>query len=53
MTTKMIDYSSHDSPYRSVGPQVEEYYRGIVDTLRILRAEIISCKLDNDMLVEA
>ena len=53
MMRKMVDYSSHDSPYRSVGKQREEYSLGIAYTLRCLREEIRSCKADNDKLVEA
>lgn len=53
MIRKMVDYSSRDSPYKFVRQQGEEYSTDIEDTLRSLRAEIISCKVDNDRLVEA
>jgi len=49
----MVDYNSCDSPYKSVGKQGEEYYPSVVDTLRSLRAEIRSCKVENYRLVEA
>ena len=52
MTSIMVDYSSCDSPYRSVEQQGDEYSPDIVDTLRILKAEIKSCKVDNDMFFE-
>lgn len=48
----MVDYSSRDSPYRSVGQQGDEHSLGIVDTLRGLKEEIRSCKENNDRLVE-
>jgi len=53
MMRKMVDCSSHDSPYRSIGKQGEEYSPGIAGTLRSLREKIKSCKEDNDRLVEA
>lgn len=31
MTSKMVDYSSHDSPYISLGQQGEDYSPSIVD----------------------
>jgi len=49
----MVDYSSWDLSYISVGHQGDEYSLGIVDTLRSLRAQIKICKEDNDKLVEA
>lgn len=53
MMRKMVDYSSHESPYISVEKQGEEYSPGVADTLRSLRAKIRSCKADNCRLVEA
>jgi len=49
----MVDYSSCDSPYKSVGKQGGENSPSIEDTLRSLRENIRSCKADNDRLVEA
>ena len=53
MTRKVVDYNSRDSPYILVGQQGDEYSLTIANTLRSLRAEIKSCKVDNDRLVEA
>ena len=53
MTSKMVDHSSHDSPYKSVRKQGGEYSLGITDTLRSFRAEIRSGKMNKDRLVEA
>ena len=53
MTRKMVDYNSRDTPYISVGQLGDGYSPSVVDTLRSLREEIISCKEDNDRLVEA
>lgn len=49
----MVDYGSCGSSYTSVGHQGEDYSPGIEDTLRNLRVEIISYKVENDRLVEA
>jgi len=63
MKTRMIDYNSHESSYRpyvnsmegerSIGHLGEEYSPDIVDTLRSLRVDIRSCKVDNNKLIEA
>ena len=53
MPSKMVYYSSHDSPYKSIGKQGNVRSPSVEDTLRSLRAEIRSCKEDNDRLVEA
>lgn len=53
MTSKMVDYNSRDTSYRLIGKEGEEYSLGIVDTLRRLRVDIRSSKVDNDRLVEA
>jgi len=53
MMRKIVYYSSHESPYRSVGKQGDEHSLGVADTLRSLRVEIRSCKVDDDKLVEA
>ena len=49
----MVDYSSYDSPYKTIRKQGGEYLPGIADTMMSWKAEIRSCKLDNDRLVEA
>ena len=49
----MVDYSSHDSPYRSVEQQGDEYSPDIADTLRSLKVEIKSCKVYNDKIFES
>ncbi len=51
MTRKMVDYSSRDSPYRSDEQHGDEYSFDIVDTLRSLKATIISFKVDNDEII--
>lgn len=48
-----MDYSSCDSPYKSVGQQGDEYSPDILNTLRSLREEIKSCKEDNGRFFEA
>jgi len=53
MTSKMVDYSSCDSPCRLIWQHGDGYSPDIVDTLRSLRENIRSCKVDNDRLVEA
>jgi len=53
MMRKMVDYTSYDSPYILVGKQGGDNSPAIEDTLRNLRADIRSCKVDNDRLVEA
>lgn len=53
MTSEMVDYSSCDSPYRSTRKKGGKHSPSISYTLRSLRAEIKSCKEDNDRLVEA
>jgi len=51
MTTKMIDYSYPESPYGS------DEWRGVgnssdlADTLRILKAEIRSCKANHEKIM--
>ena len=51
MTSKMVDYRSRDSPYgldeqHGVGNSYD-----LVETLRSLKAEIRSCKEDNDKII--
>lgn len=43
MMRKMVNYSSCESPYRSVGKQGGDHSPSTADTLRILRVEIRSC----------
>lgn len=40
MKIRMVDYSSHDSPYRSDEHQRDEYSPNIEDTLRSLRKKL-------------
>lgn len=51
MTKKMVDYSSQDSPYRLNEQHIDEYSPDIADTLRILKENIIICKVDNDRII--
>ena len=53
MTSKMVDYSSRDSPYRSYEQHGEGYSPDITDTLRNLKSEIRSCKEDNDLIIQS
>jgi len=48
MTSKMVDYSSQDYPYRSDEQHGDGYSPDIADTLRSLKAEIRSCKADDE-----
>lgn len=52
MMRKILDYSSHDSPYILVMKQEDEYSPCIANTLRSLREKTRSCKEKNDRLVE-
>ena len=47
----MVDYSSYDSPYRSDEQHRDACSPGIAYTLRSLKAEIKSCKVDNDKII--
>ena len=51
MTSKMVDYSSRDSPYISDEQHGHEKYPKIADTLGILKAEIRIWKEDNDKII--
>ena len=53
MTSTMVDYSSCDSPYRSVEWQGDEYSPNLADTMRSLKVDIKSCKAYNNMLIES
>lgn len=53
MMSRMVDYISRDSPYRSIENKGDEYSPDIEDTLRSLKAEIRSCKADNNKLIES
>ena len=53
MTSKMVDYSSWDSPYvldeqRGVGHSSD-----LENMLKILKEEIRICKADNDIIIQA
>jgi len=53
MTSKMVDYSSQDSPYGlneqcGVGNSSD-----LAKTLRSLKEEIRLCKVDNDRIIQA
>lgn len=62
MKSRMVEDSSYDSPYRleeksvgwekSVRQQGEGESPDLANTLRSLKAEIISCKADNERLIE-
>lgn len=62
MKSRMVDYSSYDSPYRqeeklvgwekSVEQQGEVGSPDLVNTLRSLRINIINCKFDNKQMIE-
>jgi len=53
MTRKMVDYNSQDSPYKSDEQHGDEYSLDIKDTLRSLKEDIISCKVDNDRIIQS
>jgi len=63
MKRKLVDYSSHDSPYRPyvksmewerlVEKQGEDYSLDQAYKLRSLRVEIRICKANNNKLIEA
>ncbi len=53
MMRRMVDYSSCDSPYRSIKHQGDEYSSNIDDALRSLKARIRSCKADNNRLIKS
>lgn len=53
MTSKMVDYSSLDSPYgldEQCGVGISS---DLADTLRSLNVEIRSCKANNDIIIQA
>ena len=52
MTSKMVDYSSCVSPYRSDKQHGDEYSPDIANTLISLKKEIRSCKVDNDKIIQ-
>lgn len=51
MTSRMVDYNSHDCPYRSDERQGDEYSLAITNMLRSLKEEIRSCKEKNSRLI--
>ena len=48
MTSKMVDYNSRDCPYWSDEQHGDKYSPHIADTLRSLKEEIRSYKIDKD-----
>jgi len=53
MNTKMVDYISLDSPYRSDEQHGDGYSPNIATTLRSLKEEIKSCKPNNDKVIHS
>ena len=53
MTSKMVDYSSRDSPYVSDEQCGVGYSTDLAETLRSLKEEIRSCKADNDQIIQS
>lgn len=63
MKIKKFDYSSYDSPYRpketlvgwerSAEQKGEGFSPGLADTLRSLKKKVVSCKIENEQLIEA
>jgi len=49
----MLDYSSHYYPYISDEQHGNEYSPDIENTLRSFKADIKSCKSDNDNIIES
>ena len=47
----MVDYSSRDSPYRSNEKHGDQYSPHIADTLRSLKEEIRSFKVDKNKII--
>lgn len=50
-TSKMVDYSSRESPCRLDEQHGDGYSPDMADTLRSLKEEIQSCKEDNDIII--
>ena len=53
MTSKMVDYSSRDSPYRLDEQHRDDYSPDIKNTLRSLKKEIRSWNLDNEKIIQS
>lgn len=53
MTIGMVNYSSHDSPYRLDEQHSDEYSPNIVDRLRSSKAKIRICKEDNEFFIRS
>ena len=53
ITSKMVDYSSRDSPYRSYEQPRKGYSPNIEDTLRSLKKEMLSYKVDKDIIIQS
>ena len=51
MTRKIVDYNSQYSPYRSDEQHGDGYSHDIAYTLKSLKAEIRSCKADNERII--
>ena len=51
MTSKMVDYK--DSPYESDKRRGVVHSSDLADTLRSLKEEIRSCKVDNDRIIQS
>ena len=52
MASKMVEYNFWDSPYGSDEQRGVGHSSDLEDTLRILKAEIRSCKADNDKIIQ-
>ena len=52
MTSKMVDYSSRDSPYGSNEKRGVGNSSDLVDTLRSIKEEIRICKVDNVKIIQ-
>lgn len=53
VTSKMLEYISRDSPYRSDEQHCDDYSLDIANTLRSLKAQNISFKEDNDRIIQS
>lgn len=52
MTSNMVDCSSRDSPCGSYEQRGAGHSSDLINTLRSLKAEIRSCKEDNDIIMQ-
>lgn len=53
MTGKMVDYSSRNTSYRSSKKDGDEYSPHIENSLRSLKEEIRSFKVDTDIIIQS